>query len=130
MRNRVFEVIQHTDVMADIGTHQLVLLLVLDVTEQHPGPFIKECAPHNCLHDILDSRVDGRHPLREPTEGNRVYPFKTADLEYVLVGEIEAIVEEADPAIRNLFRSVPLTSPSSTTERAAMRIHCEALPRE
>ena len=131
MADRVFEVVQHPDVVAEVGAQELVAALVLlDVVDEDSGPLVEECAADDRLDDVLDSCVDGRYVPSESAERNRVNAFETSDLEHVLVGQVEPLMEPLDAGIGDYLRRIALATPGCSSQGTAAGIDGEASPWE
>ena len=120
MRDRVVEVVEDAHVVAEVGAAAAPRPRPLEVEGEHRGPLVEQRAADDRLDDVLDSGVDGRHLLREPAERDRVDALEAADLEHVLVGEVEALVEQQDSPVGELAAGRSrLPAPGRAAERAA-----------
>ena len=86
MGDRIVEVVQDADVVAEVGAKRARRRRAASTSYTSTrGRSSKKRAAHDRLDDVLDPRVDRRHPLGEPAERDRVDALEAADLEHVLV---------------------------------------------
>jgi len=131
MSDGVLEMVENTDVVAQVSSQEIGAFLdVLDVTSIDPRTFVVERAANDCLDDILNPGVDRGYAFGEPAKRDRMNPFEATDLEHMLVGKVEAFVEETDPSIGNRLRCDTLAVPRRPAEWAPSAIDGKAVPRE
>ena len=84
--------IQHTNVMQMSEESHLIGSGPLHVTLEYAGSKSEKRTPYDCLDDILDASVDGRHLAGELRQADCVNALKASDLKNMLIGQIEMFV--------------------------------------
>jgi hypothetical protein len=127
--DRVFQVIENTDVVYKIGLKPFhVGRLGLKVIHEYARVTSIDSTPDYCLDDILHARINRTHFPGKVPKPYRMYAFEAADLEHAFVGKIKIVMHQPDSPIWQDFRYRSFSRPSRLADSPPMIVRGKTVP--